>query len=276
LAVSTPEQAAAARTLIAVGLAVESGGGLQLAPGLESALADGSLPARAEGMVSSLRQLAAVLGIVPAGHDTGWSRYDDETLLAQGRASAFGGRMLATTGVPAMDGLAERFSDGGRFLDIGVGVGELAAAFAETLLASHVVGIDVLPRALELARRTIEERGLSGRMEVRLQPVQELDDDSTFDLVWIPSPFIPSEVVATGIGRVGAALRPGGWLVIGAGRFEGDPLAVAVTRWKTVLSGGKPFPPEARAAVESVGLTRFTEIPAPPGAPALYAASRPA
>ena len=276
LSLSSPEQAAAAGTLVATGLAVESGGELRLAPGVEAAVADGSLSSVADGVVSSLRQLAALVGIVPAGTGTGWSGYDDETLLAQGRASAFGGRMLAGAGVSALDGLAERFSDGGLFLDVGVGVGELAAAFADTLPASHVVGIDVLPRAIELARRTIEERGLTERVELRLQSVDELDDAAAFDLAWIPAPFIPSDVLVNGIRRVGAALRPGGWLVIGAGRLVGDPLSVAVTRWRTVQSGGTPLSAsEARGAVESIGLTRFTDIPAPPGAPALYAARRP-
>ena len=60
------------------------------------------------------------------------------------------------------------------------------------------------------------------------------------------------------------------------GRFDGDALAVAVTRWKTLRSGGTPLTPdEARASCDAVGFVEIRELPAPPpGAPALYAARK--
>ena len=68
-----------------------------------------------------------------AGDQPGLVDRDDQTLLAQGRASAFAGQMPATVAVANLDGLAERFRDRGRFLDVGTGVGELGAAFAGVL-----------------------------------------------------------------------------------------------------------------------------------------------
>jgi hypothetical protein len=73
------------------------------------------------------------------------------------------------------------------------------------------------------------------------------------------------------------ALQPGGWLAVGAGRFDGDQLAVAVTCWKTLRAGGTPLSADdARTGLEAANLVEFKILPTPPGAPMLYAARRPA
>ena len=76
---------------------------------------------------------------------TGGPAWDDATLIAQGRASALGGTMLATYAIPSLAGLDDRFAVAGDFLDVGVGVAELAAAFCEVIPGARVVGLDVLP-----------------------------------------------------------------------------------------------------------------------------------
>jgi precorrin-6B methylase 2 len=270
------EDDVAAQALAAAGLMVEGPAGVQPAVGLAALLSDESLGARLEGTASSLRQLAMAAGIMPEQDGKGWATQDDATLLAQGRSSAFGGRMLATIGVASLTGLSERFRGGGQFLDVGVGVGELAAAFCAVQLDARVLGIDVLPRALELARRTIEQRALQDRLEVRLQPVQELDDVERFDLAWMPAIFIPEAVFATGAAHVRVALRPGGWLVVGAARFDRDPMGAAVARWRTIRAGGTAMTTdETRTVLEGEGFVEFMSVPSPPTAPALYAVRRP-
>ena len=62
--------------------------------------------------------------------------------------------------------------------------------------APAVVGIDVLPRAVDLARQLVDERGLDRRFEVRQQGVEDLDDTESYDLAWLPAPFIPETVFA--------------------------------------------------------------------------------
>jgi SAM-dependent methyltransferase len=240
---------------------------------------DEALTVRFEAVMASFRQLVLAIGITePATEGEGWAAQDDETLLAQGRSSAFGGTMLARFAVPSLVGLAERFAspEGGVFLDVGVGVGELSAAFCDGLPTARVVGLDVMPRVLELARRTVAERGLTDRVELRQLGVQDLDDVAAFDLAWLPAPFIPEPVFVPALTALHRALRPGGWLVVGAGRFDGPPLSVAVTRWRTLIGGGTPLPADAaRAAMDAAGFTEFLAIPTPPGAPALYAGRRP-
>ena len=274
LTLHTREDEAAARMLAAVGLTV-GGDRPQLSSGLAELVSDGSLDTRRQAVISTLRQVATATGIVAAHDAQGWAAQDDATLLAQGRSSALGGQMLAMYAVPSLEGLSERFAVGGDFLDVGVGVAELAAAVCQAMPNARVVGIDVLPRALSLAEKTIAARGLEDRLEVRLVGVQELADVEKFDLAWMPAPFLPEAVFAAGLGRVLHALRPGGWLIVATGRFDGDALGVAVTRWKTLRSGGTPLTPdEARASLDTAGFVGFTELPTPPGAPALFAARR--
>lgn len=274
LTLHTREDEVAGRMLSAVGLVVGDDDP-QMASGLADLLSDGSLETRRQAMISTLRQVATATGIVASHSADGWAAQDDATLLAQGKSSALAGQMLAMYAIPSLDGLSERFSVGGDFLDVGVGVAELSAAFCEAMPHSRVVGIDVLPRALDLAQQTIAAHGLEHRLEVRLLPVQELADQAQFDLAWMPAPFLPEAVFHEGIRRVHDALRPGGWLIVAAGRFDGDALAVAVTRWKTLQSGGTSLAlDDARAALDDAGFVEMKELPTPPGAPALYAARK--
>ena len=128
----TNEDRVAARMLAAVGLVVGDDHP-EMASGLIELLADGSLDTRRQAMISTLRQVATAMGIVAAHDAEGWAAQDDATLLAQGKSSALGGQMLAMYAIPSLEGLSERFAAGGDFLDVGVGVAELAAAFCEAL-----------------------------------------------------------------------------------------------------------------------------------------------
>jgi precorrin-6B methylase 2 len=274
--VASTEDRAAAAVLAAGGLLSRRGDDFELSAGLELEAGPG-LEARAQGMLSSFRQLGTVIGVLDAHDRDGWEAHDDATLIAQGRASALAGTMLAMAAVPTLDGLEERFASGGAFLDVGVGVAALTAAFCAARPGARVVGIDVSPRALGLARDTVDAAGCFDRVELRLQGVQDLDDTNRFDLAWLPSPFIPSEVIRPALDRLFTAIRVGGWIVVGAGRFnQNDELGTAVTRWKTIRAGGTPLPrDEARTLLEQAGFADFRDLPTPPGAPALYAARRP-
>ncbi len=275
LALSTTDDEAAARMLAAVGL-IDEADPFQLTRGLSQLLSEGSLETRHQAIISTLRQVATAVGIVEAREAEGWGAQDEATLLAQGRSSAIAGTMLARYAVPSLAGLDDRFADGGDFLDVGVGVAEIAAAFCEALPAARVVGLDVLPQAVALAHQTVAERGLQDRVEIRLLPVEELVDVSQFDLAWMPAPFLPEGIFPAGLRRVYAALRSGGWLVVGAGRFDGDALAVSVTYWRTLRSGGTPLTSDQAArALTDAGFVDAMEIPTPAGAPALYAARKP-
>ena len=181
------------RVLVESGLASRgSDGHLVLAPGLADLRVQRG-GAFGESIVSAMGQ--AVDAAKRSTAESGWDA-DDDTLVAQGRASAAAGRLLATTVASQLAGLSERLAQpGAEVLDVGTGVAELACALAEALPSVRVVGIDVLDRALRLADRTITEHGLVDRVRVRRQSVADIKESGTFELVWLPLIFIPPDVV---------------------------------------------------------------------------------
>jgi hypothetical protein len=72
-----------------------------------------------------------------------------------------------------------------------------------------------------------------------------------------------------------AAVRPGGWIVVGTNPVSGDPLLAAVNRWNAARGQGSAFD-AAPAAPElaAAGLADVRTYPTFPGGPVLVAARR--
>lgn len=261
----------AAGLLAATGYLEPDGAGLVPVAAF-AAVMRGREKAFADGIRSMLGQAATAAF---AGGDLGgWSAFSDEILVAQAGASAMMGPLLARIALPRLDGLAERFADHGRILDVGVGGGGLACALCEAAPTATVVGIDVLPRALELAAARVADRRLTGRVELRHQGVQDLDDDGAFDLAWLPLPFIPRPVVAEGLRRVRRALAPGRWLLL-PGSLAHPGADGAMAAWQTHLAGGTLLTEDERAQLlADSGFGDLQPLPMPPGAPPVLAARR--
>ncbi|WP_151082228.1 SAM-dependent methyltransferase [Nocardioides cynanchi] len=220
-----------------------------------------------------LLQASAVLG---SGAEV-WLDQPDEAILAQGRASAQGAAAFAELGLPMLAGLADLLTTpGARMLDVGTGVAALAAGYAELFPELTVVGIDVLPRVLELAERLLESSPVGDRVVLRRQDVAELADDACFALAWLPAPFVPEAALRAGVPRVVRALVPGGWVTMGHGKLGDDPVDEALTRFKTVCYGGTPLnDEEAQRLLREAGLVDVTTVPTPPHAPAVTIGRRP-
>jgi SAM-dependent methyltransferase len=261
------------------GVVVESGfasrglnGNLVLAPGMAELLAQGGR-ALGESIVSAMGQ--AVAAAKGAAGESGWNP-DDDTLVAQGRASAAAGRLLATTVASQLVGLSERLAQPGAvMLDVGTGVAELACAVAEAFPSVQVVGIDVLDRALRLADGTIAAHALADRVQVRRQSVADIDAPETFDLVWLPLIFIRPDIVRAALPVLHSSLRPDGWLIASVGRVPGSALASAIASWQTQLTHGTTLTPEqATQLLHEYGFTDVSIADTPPGMPVLVAGRR--
>jgi SAM-dependent methyltransferase len=202
----------------------------------------------------------------------------DEALLAQGLASARNGSRLVEFAATAMPGLLAALDrPGARMLDVGTGVGGLAVAAAEALPQVTVVGIDLLPRALALAEQVRAASPAADRVVLRQQDVTTLDEQDTYDLGWVPAPFIPEPALRPGLSAVTRALRPGGWLMLGHGKYVGDPVDDALNRFKTVAYGGTALGDvEAQQALADAGLDAVTTAPTPLGSPAISVGRKPA
>jgi len=79
--------------------------------------------------------------------------------------------------------MASTISAGERVLDLGVGTGTLALLCAET--GAEVLGIDMSPAMIRVAEEKIRKAGFSGRVELRLMGVAEMDGlpRDSFDVV---------------------------------------------------------------------------------------------
>ena len=138
-----------------------------------------------------------------------------------------------------------------------------------------MVGIDVLPRVLALAEDLLRSSPVADRVVLREQDVSELTDEATFALAWLPAPFVPEGALHAGLPRVVRALVPGGWLIVGHGKFADDPLDDALTRFKTISYGGTPLSSaQAQGLLTEAGLAEVTTVPTPAGAPAITVGRR--
>jgi predicted O-methyltransferase YrrM len=196
-----------------------------------------------------------------------------DTASTEERKRAGSGALL-----PMMGDLAGRLAaPGARMLDVGTGVATAAVGFAQPFPQLHVQGIDILDRALDLARQAIAASDVAARVTVRKQDVADFADDAGFDVAWIPAPFIAQPALRSGLPRVAAALRPGGWLITGHGKL-GAP------RSRTPSPGSRRSPAAAHcwtkrrhaACSATPGLTMVRPVPTPPGAPAITIGQKPA
>ncbi len=184
----------------------------------------------------------------------GWS-YDDPAILQdRGRGSAAMAGIfnnLARTR-PA---LAAVLTGERCLLDIGTGVAWIAIAAAKAWPGMRVVGIDIWGPALTLAESNIAAEGMQHRITLRRQSVAEIEDEKAFDLVWMPSMFLPRDVVNAALPRVVKAMRPGGMLVFGMYAAAPGPHGEAAAKLLTVRSGGYPWAQdEFQAKLEALGL----------------------
>ena len=118
----------------------------------------------------------------------------------------------------------------------------------------RIVGLDILEPALALAEANIAEHGLGERIALRRQSIVELDDEAAFNLAWLPSMFMPAEVVDEALPRLSRALAPGGMLILGMFAPAPGPYGEAVRDLLTIRSGGYPWHvPEIEARLAGAG-----------------------
>jgi Methyltransferase domain len=265
-----PEQKRQAqRVLVELGLMSETSAGMAPSAGLAELIGGGRTDLAAE-LAANILQSAGMLSGAAA-----WASQSDEALLAQGRASAQGVASFTRFGLPAMAGLKDLFDgESPRMLDVGVGVASLAVEYCRTFPKLRVVGLDVLPRALELARLTVAEAGLADRIELRYQDVANLEDDQAYALAWLPAPFVPRPAFDAGLPRIAKALVPGGWLMMAHGKVHDDPLENALNQFRATVYGGTTLD-DAPGLLRGVGLEQVLTFPTPQGAPAITVGRRP-
>ena len=193
------------------------------------------------------------------GHPPGWQDGDRAILHAQGRASTHLASVIEDDLLPRMPEARNALSSGrGRLLDVGVGIAALSIALAERFPGIHIVGLDVLPAALEIAGTQIAVAAMRDTIELRLQSVTEMTDQTTFDVAWVPQMFIAREELEAGLDRVWTALRPGGWIILAlAGGGDGGRIDAYHALLATTLGGG---PMTVEEGTELLDRHRFSSL----------------
>lgn len=202
----------------------------------------------------------------------GWSYSDPAVLQGMGLRS----RRFA----PLIEVLASRQPEvrealgrPGALLDVGTGVGWLAIEAAQSWPEWKVVGIDRWQPALDLAHTNVESSGMAGRIELRWQSVEQLEDEDAFTMAWLPGPFLSPAIVPSALERCRLALVPGGWLVFGLFQPRPEAFGPALNALKIVRDGGYPWTKgEIEQRLRGLGFTQVESYSR--GPPMLHVAGR--
>jgi SAM-dependent methyltransferase len=237
------------------------------APALTPLLEDPGLGRRLAAQARSALLQAADLGS-RAREGTldldGWRHEDPEILQLQGVSSSAAVPALAGA-FPTLGDLAARMQQpGATALDVGTGVATIAIALARRFEHLHVVGLEPARAPLSEARSNVVAAGLEHRIQLRAQRVEDLADESAFDFVFMPTAYLSAAALRRGLAAVHRALRPGGWVVLGALAATGGALAPAIERLRATLWGSEALEPAAVAALcEEAGLVDVRVLDAP-------------
>jgi hypothetical protein len=214
--------------------------------------------------------------LFPATRSTSWNHVEPEILESVGEAARTHALAVTRELVPACQGLADRFrAQGAAMLDVGVGVAGSAIAMAQMWPTLRIVGIDNWPPSLRLARENVDRAGLTARIELREQGVEALEDQAVYDLVWFANPFIPERFALAGIDRSQEALRPGGWIMLGANNDGAPAPMAALSRLRTTQWGGAVWSPaDAERVLRDAGYVDVRTLPTPPQALAAFVVGR--
>lgn len=148
---------------------------------------------------------------------------------------------------------------GKRVLDFGSGLGGIDLLLAETYGAREVVGIDVAPEVVDLARTLAKRKGISDRVSFQLATPGALAfPDDAFDVVFSKDAMVHVAGKRALYEEIKRVLKPGGSLI--ASDWLWAPGAVdnpAVVEWVGNNPLGFVFTTveEARTALRSAGFS---------------------
>ena len=121
---------------------------------------------------------------------------------------------LVPSWIPALDGVDEKLTAGGRVADLGCGLGSSSVLLAEAYPRSTVVGSDYHTESIELARKKAAEAGVGDRLSFEVATAQTFTGGN-YDLV---TTFDALHDMGDPVGaarRVREALAPDGtWLLV--------------------------------------------------------------
>ena len=135
-------------------------------------------------------------------------------------------------------------------LDVGCGPASITADLAERVTPGRVVGLDAAAGALEAARATLSERGLSEQVEVTSGDVMALPfEDASFDVVHAHQVLQHLADPVGALAEMRRVTRPGGIVAVRDAVYSAMtwfPEPAGMERWRSVYmataraNGGEP------------------------------------
>jgi SAM-dependent methyltransferase len=172
---------------------------------------------------------------------------------------------LASTWIPALDGVESKLSTGARIADVGCGHGASTLLLAEAYPASTVVGFDAHDGSIAAARKRAADAGLADR--VRFEVASATTFDGHFDLVCFFDCLHDMGDPVGACAHVRKSLAPGGTLML-IEPFANDdltdnlnPVGAAYYAFSTLLCTPSSLSQEVGTALGAqAGEARLREI----------------
>jgi len=130
---------------------------------------------------SVMTQLDGITDATRHGGGVGFEQFGEAAIRGIDRGNGPSQRVFLTSRwLPAVPGLVDKLESGARVADVGCGSGTAAILMAEEYPRSHVLGFDVSPESLDLARSRSQS---IGNVEFAAYPVEEIPSNPPYDLV---------------------------------------------------------------------------------------------
>lgn len=103
-----------------------------------------------------------------------------------------------------------------RIMDMATGTGDLAIAMARRIAGSHILGVDLSERMLDVARGKIRRQGLDERIVLQRGDAEHLENiaPGSLDAVTVAFGVRNFDDLAGGLQQIYRTIRPGGTFVV--------------------------------------------------------------
>lgn len=226
--------------LIGAGLASCEDGRIRAAPALQSFTSEAGAKAFRAVLQAPLLQTEDFRAKLREGRLAlaGWTHTDEAIIDAQGALT----RLWTAKALPKLrflPGLVPCLErQGASLLDIGAGAAGLSITLCRAFPHLTSVALEPAEASAVVGERRVREAGLSARITLRRQRVEEMEDTAAFDLAFLPQMFLPGAIMAEAARRIFHSLRPGGWLLVAVLADRGPDIPSSVNRLKNLLWGG--------------------------------------
>jgi 2-polyprenyl-3-methyl-5-hydroxy-6-metoxy-1,4-benzoquinol methylase len=198
--------------LKSVNLTTSENGLLKIAGDLQEQVKRHSLARVSANLTSAYGQMRELINAASENRlQLGWHHTDEIILQAQGTHS----EAVATHFVPAVPPLQALLQQPqAKFLDVGAGVGKICLKLCELYPNLTAVGLEPADIPFSLAQGNLALSPYQNRIELRKIGIEDLDDDSSFDVIWLAQGFILDKHLIPGLPKLKKALKPNGMLFV--------------------------------------------------------------